>query len=498
MSKKNKKAIELYSEIIKDLYNENFISKEILLKNPNILTLSEMLSFLLNIGTNHNIILNKISEKTNLKKFNFNEKINKNNIIIGQTGVIFDNVFYFLNPFSKISQKFKTENEKNFGKYFFNEIGLISIEDFEKIQKIKESPIEINNEKINKIKTTEVIFEAIKAECEEIIFNKDFEKILFNSKNNIYESNYKSSFSVSSIDKVITYNRKEYYVKTEKINDKLVILKINKYTERPILEIEDKKYSTMVNNVILNSKGLFVLSSKNDNDYYHLFLEKLRDIHFGSKIISIENYKSKVNGIIQIKNISEITDSIISESNIVCIENLDSIEKALIASNALNMGKFLFISVISKDSIGSLNKLLSIYPKKLNSNLISENLLAIYHISTLPLVCNNCAIDIKLKDHPYKNDSQFKFLYETKDVESIIKKANRVGCEKCNSGYVGGILISEFLENDTDLSMTIEDGFNMRKVRNMKDSKRWEHLGINAEVQLIKGLISLEDIKNKL
>lgn len=162
------------------------------------------------------------------------------------------------------------------------------------------------------------------------------------------------------------------------------------------------------------------------------------------------------------------------------------------------MGKFVFISVISKDSIGSLNKLLSIYPEKLNRNLISENLLAIYHIITLPLVCKNCSIDIKLKDHPYKNDSQFKFLYETKDVESVIKIANRVGCEECKSGYLGGILISEFLENDTDLSMTIEDGFNMRKVRNMKDSKRWENLGINAEVQLIKGLISLEDIKNKL
>lgn len=498
MSTKTKKAIELYSEIIKDLYDENFISKEILLKTPNILTLSEMLSYLLNIGTNHNIILKKVSEKTNLKKFNFNEKINKNDIIIGHTGVIFNNVFYFLNPFSKISQKFKIENEKNFGKYFFNEIGLISIEDFEKLQEIKRSTIKINNEKINNIKTTEVILEAIKFECEEVIFNKDFEKVLFNSKNNIYESNYKSSFSISNIDKVITYNRKEYYIKSEKINENLVILKINKYTERPNLEIEDKKYSSIVNNVILNSKGLFILSSKHDSDYYHLFLEKLRDIHFGSKIISIEKCKSKVNGIIQIKNISEVNDNIISESNIVCIENLDSKEKALIVSNSLNMGKFVFISVISKDSIGSLNKLLSIYPEKLNRNLISENLLAIYHIITLPLVCKNCSIDIKLKDHPYKNDSQFKFLYETKDVESVIKIANRVGCEECKSGYLGGILISEFLENDTDLSMTIEDGFNMRKVRNMKDSKRWENLGINAEVQLIKGLISLEDIKNKL
>lgn len=63
MSTKTKKAIELYSEIIKDLYDENFISKEILLKTPNILTLSEMLSYLLNIGTNHNIILKKYRKK---------------------------------------------------------------------------------------------------------------------------------------------------------------------------------------------------------------------------------------------------------------------------------------------------------------------------------------------------------------------------------------------------------------------------------------------------
>ena len=59
------------------------------------------------------------------------------------------------------------------------------------------------------------------------------------------------------------------------------------------------------------------------------------------------------------------------------------------------MGKFVFISVICKDSIGSLNKLLSIYPEKLNKFNILK--LAIYHIITLPLVCKNCSIDIKLK-----------------------------------------------------------------------------------------------------
>ena len=495
---KKKKAIELYSEISRSLYDEKFIGQEDFLNVPNIVTLEEMHVSLLSLGISHNIINKKISEKLGIKSFSINDDIDFDAIILSKIGIIYGDVFYIINVFGKPSQSFKNKNKEMFNNYFFNEIGVMSLEDYCEILKEKNKANTEDDLDIAKIKTMEIVFNAIKNGVNEIIINKQLDKIIFNIEENTYSSEYETSLDVEDLDEIVIFNNVHYYLKTEEINPMLKVVLINKYSKRMNLENDDKKYGELVINKLLNSKGLFVLSSKKESNYYHTFLEKARDIHIGKKIISYERRHAQVKGVLQIDDSEELDDDMIFQSDIIFIEKLDNEIKSNIVAKSLNMGKFVFVGITAYDSIMALNNILSVNKKWLDKNLISDNLLCVYHMSKLPKLCSYCSSEIQLKNHPLRHDEKFKFLFETKDNNLFVRQPSTKGCKKCVFGYKDGVLITEFLDHEKELAMEIESGFNMRIVRNMKDSKRWETLMTNSDIQLIKGYVSLEDIKKKL
>ena len=44
----------------------------------------------------------------------------------------------------------------------------------------------------------------------------------------------------------------------------------------------------------------------------------------------------------------------------------------------------------------------------------------------------------------------------------------------------------------------MENNYNIRLVRNMKNSKRWETILNNSIIQILKNNLSLDDVKSKL
>jgi hypothetical protein len=501
MKNTNKEIIESYSDILENLFDERLITENQFLFRDCVSSLKDVFLSLKKLNINERLIINKISDSYGIKNIN-DSLLNSDDYVITNDGIILENIYYLLNPFNIFNDKMK-KNNSLYGNSFFDDIGIISSYDYNLFKKKLKSSLKLKttNDTIRKININEVIFSAIDNDVNEIIINNGVEKILFSKNNNVFKSEFKTKHSFDlDIKNILKYKDSHYHIETVKMDDSLYTIKIVNHKSIQDFEKDEKKYKSVVFDKLKKSSGLLIFSEKYNTSYYHFFLNYAKKIHAGKKIISFENIKTKVDGVVQ-SNLNEekLNKEILLESDMVFVENLDSEEKADIIFRSLNLGKFVFVNIMSQDSVTALNSIIHAYPQKLDQILISEKLLGVFHTTVLPKVCEYCSSTVLLKDHPLRRDDDFAMLVQSNDpYTSELTVSNKGGCPSCEHGYNGKILVSEFLDYDKNLAEEIENGYNIRSVRNLKDSKRWETMFINSLTQALKGSITLEDIKSKV
>jgi hypothetical protein len=500
--KSTKELNEIYFEILDELYDSNMIGKDVFLDRNMIYDEKDLFFALQNLKLNEIVLVSQISQKFNYKLFVFDD-LDEDALVVTDGGVICDGCYYFLNPFYNYVANLVSKN-KEFGNYFFTEIGVISEYNYNQVKKIKRrgKSMIAASDQIKRINTLSVIYDAIELGASEIVINKNLDKIIFSKDNNSFDSQFSVAVDIQSISDVIKYRNEKYFVKSEQINKTLRIMHINKYVYVPDFLNDEPKYSSGLLHHMKSSNGLILLSEKYQTDYYYYFLDKMFKDNPQKNILSVDTTRVSVGGITQLTKEDFLgggTDKAIKDCDVLFYEGLDNIADAEIVYKALNLGKLVFVKLRSQDAITALAYLIHEFPSVLKGTFLSEKLITVYHTSVLPKICTECSTKVLLKNHDYRLDPQFSLLFSTNDTSAVsVSRANSQGCPKCKYGYEGKVLISELLDYDKSLASEIESGFNIRMVRNLKSSERWETVQENAMLQLLRGYISLEDIKSKI
>jgi type II secretory ATPase GspE/PulE/Tfp pilus assembly ATPase PilB-like protein len=484
--------IKKYDGIIKTLMQENLLNLSSDIVYPS--SSKFFIDTLLSLGVNHNLIYNKIKKEFNLTVFN---NIEAEDLFVNSLGVIHEGTFYLKNPFSNISKRTLVNNKKT---SYFDKIGIISEDNYNKI-------INKNEKNENYFESlyflTSIIEKAVKEGVSEIFIPNNKESgtsdIFFNFNNNYYEVEEKYEFSfLPDIDNLQDFLGEQYYVDFNivKSEDKdLFFIYLNKYHVDISIDELDKKYALQLNEMITSSSGLFLISEKNETNLYYIMLDSLRK-KTNKKIISFEHkIKSNIKDVLQTTNINN-EDLNLSLFDVVFIKNVKGEEEVELIINSLQQGKLVVISTISQDSLTALSTLISSFD--IDKYLLSEKIIGVYHSTILPKVCDSCSVEYPIKKSPLLEEKKFQIYKMSVSPDHLIKKANLAGCSLCNKGYVGKVVVSELLENDKDVSGEIENNFNIRELRNLKQSKRWETIQSYSKYLVERNIVTLEDVKKSI
>lgn len=491
----NNDIINKYQNIISELINENFINVDEDIHYPS--SPKFFINYLISHGVNENIIYNKISKVFNIELFNINN-VDFKDIILTDIGLQIKDVFYFINPFFNVN---KNINEKNKDLLIFNKNGIIKPNDYNYIKnKLKDK--NINNEGANYF-LNNIIYKAINQKCFKIVINIDSENsssIYYNFNNNTYKIKETYQYSeVPDISGVEVFNGKEYYIDLQKVKsseDKLVyFINISDYSNvRDIVEV-DSKYSEKIEEMLGYSNGLFILSQKNDYGLYYSFLKNISKSK-NKKIFSYEEkITTKIDNAFQTKNLSEAENNI-NLFDVIFIKDVKNSNQIDLIKKSLQLGKLVIVSTISQDSLLALSSFISNF--NIDKNLLAEKLIGVYHTTLLPKVCSVCSGTYPIKESKIIKEDKFRSYQMGIKPDTLVRKVNHKGCSNCNSGYEKGVYISELLDNDKDVSKQIENIFNIRELRNLKQSKRWDTIYLYARLLVEKNIITIEDVKNIL
>jgi hypothetical protein len=493
LNKKDEDIIKIYNNIIGELIRENLIGLEMEVHYPS--TVKFFIETLLKYNINTNIIYNKIGTFFDLDVLSYNES-KQTDYIVNDLGVIVDEVFYLKNPFSNVSRNI-IEKHKEYA--FFEKIGIIKEIDYQKIMNYK---LEDNNSFSSEYFLINIIEKAINKNVTEIFIPYNSQKvvsdIIFNFNNNYFTIEDKYRYSeLPSIEKVLTFNKKDYYIKTKTIEDgdnKLFFLYINEYKVERTIESFDKKYKNKILEMLTSSSGLFLMSEKNESDLYYIFLQTLKS-KTNKKIISIENeIQAKIDNVFQTKNIINGND--LSLFDVVFVKNVSTKEQIQVIVEALQLGKLVLVSTVSQDSLIALSSLISNFD--IDKYLLSEKIIGVYHSTILPEVCEYCSDLYPIKESEIINEEAFSAYKMSIDKDQEIRKAHKEGCSNCLLGYSGGVVASELLTKDKDVATEIEKDFNIRELRNLKESKRWETVYSYSRYLVERQHVCINDVKNIL
>ena len=490
----NNDIIKKYQNIVAELINENFINIDENIHYPS--SSKFFINYLIAHNVNENIIYNKISKEFNIELFDFNN-VEIKDIIFTDIGIQVKDAFYFTNPFFNVN---KNINEKNKDLFIYNKNGIIKPKDYNEIKHILKED-NINNDGANYF-LNNLIYKAINNNCFKIVINMDKEdsSIYYNFNNNVYkiEESYKYK-DVPNISGLHTFNDKNYYVDIETVkssdNNVIYFINISDYSNvSEIIEVESK-YSEKIEEMLSYSNGLFVLSQKNDYGLYYSFLKNVSK-NKNKKIFSYESkITTKVDNVFQTNNIDESISNI-NLFDVIFIKDIKNENHVNLIRKSLQLGKLVVISTISQDSLLALSSFISNF--NLDKNLLAEKLIGVYHTTLLPKVCQVCSKSYPIKQSKIIKEEKFKSYQMGIKPESIVRKVNPKGCSNCNQGYEKGVFISELLDNDKDVSKQIENIFNIRELRNLKQSKRWDTIYLYAKLLVEKNIITIEDVKNIL
>lgn len=489
----NTQIIKVYDNIIKELIAENLIEFNTEIEYPN--TVKSFIEKLFNFGINENIIYLKISKHLELDIFKYNEK-DKENYIINDLGIIFNSVFYLRNPLSNVSRNI-IKRHKEYA--FFESIGIIKETDFSFILNYKKKSIDKFSSYFFLIN---IIEKAINKEVNEIFIQYNEKKrdsdIIFNYNNNYFKIEEQYEYSdLPEIEDIINFNGKDYFIELKTIKEsdkKLFFIYINEYKVNKTIVEYDKKYNKKIMEMLTSSSGLFLLSEKNESDLYYILMEELTSCS-NKKIISFEKkIKANVENVFQTKKI--ITGSNLSLFDVIFVKNVNTEEEISVIVEALQLGKLVIVSTVSQDSLIALSSLIANFD--IDKYLLSEKILGVYHSTILPEVCDSCSIDYPIKESLIAEEEAFETYKMSIESDHLIRKAQKEGCSKCLNGYTGGTVVSELLTKDKDVATEIEGDFNIRQLRNLKESKRWETVYSYSRYLVAKKTICIKDVKNIL
>jgi hypothetical protein len=490
----NNEIISKYQNIIEDLMNENFINIDQDIIYPS--SRKFFIKYLINQNINENIIYKKISKEFDFIFFNEDE-INQEDYIINDIGLLYNDTFYFLNPFFNINKNIYNKNKELL---IFKNIGIIKPEDYIKISEKNNFIEECENGA--KYFLNNLIYRAVKQNVFNITIdiNKDNSEsdIFFNFHNNVFKIKEKFKHSkMPEISGIEIFDEISYFIDVKEVNDAenktIYFISISKYEyTQSILEIE-KKYGEKINEMLGVSNGLFILSQKNDYGIYYSILKNIAN-NTNKQIFSYEKkITTKVEGVFQTVNSHEKG---IELFDVVFVKDVSDNSQIELIKSALQLGKLVVTSTISQDSLLALSSFINNF--SLDKNLLAEKLIAVYHTTLLPKVCSFCSFSYPIKESKIIKEDKFKPYKMGIKPDTIIKRKNEKGCSNCNHGYEGGVFISELLDNDKDVSRQIESIFNIRELRNLKQSKRWDTIYLHSRFLVERNTITLEDVKNIL
>ena len=503
--------------IIKELYEKNILNIKDLDNYELPTSMEQIIPKIEKIANKEKLFTDALSEILLIESF---LKV-KNNIdsdyLIGNNYIVTNKTLYSTNPLSDFIEKLK-ENLKDYNKneLLFNKIGYITEKDLNEIIK---NEVLLKKEKYKKIKITNLLIENIFLEILISAIDKDSNsfnllykestlKVVFNIKKQIIEKDI-LTIDNDKYNEIIKYinsmfNEKDLIKKIKDINYKLS-LTANTSNEHgktaTILNIKISNLNKKINNInnlniaynekkslkklMRSSMGIIIVSSKNDlkEALYSVLKTKMEtDKKKKQLIFSIEeNIERTLQSVIQIeKNSENWVDGNYENYSIIVIEDIKTEKELKKAIELSTEGKLLILGIKARNTINAFSKILSLSK---NKEIFAEALLFIIQIDKIKRVCQYCSTSEEFIKEEYY--SEFSSFYNVPTMNTLVKKANHLGCENCLNGYDGLIDVSEFLENDSILVNNIIDKFNVNALRIEKNSNDWENI-FESSLKLLK------------
>lgn len=465
-----------------------------------------------------------VADVLNIKSFSKVKIDSLDDVIFLKNAVILNDILFFENPLSTVSQKIVTEKSNYAPKdLLFSEIGIIdedslsyiktsidsnirkqkSVENELYFQKklldIKKWAIE-NNASLIKIYPDDKTFK-----CSLMIdgsyYNKFNQDIATKSNYNFFITNIKKMFGENK-KMTFKYNN-AYYKAVLKMssssdffnNNEVIYISISEYSELNFeldeINLNDKD-KDLLHTHLKSPSGVIVISGNKASGKKTSLLGMLKTIKKTKNnidIISIESFLTKkVNGIDQIETDDVKTkDSFLQEKNIDLLDSPYSIiglsdisEKEIIkAFTMAQQGKLVILTVNSSSIFNTLNILMRAVPDK---SKVVENLLCLLHVGLIRKVCKSCSAEQEfstIKEAPF-----FLSLDQVPITTEKVKVNNTKGCHECNEGYIGRIYVAELIDNDKIARESIINN-DLDRLRLEKRSSNWRSV-YESSMELLK------------
>lgn len=521
----------LNNKIIKGLIKKNLLKMSDLdnYKLPS--SMEDIIPMIEKLSGSAKLLTDVIAQTLNVESF---LKINRVQInkdtVIGQDYIIVNNVFFTTNPLSGYIQQLKANIKKyNTEEVLFNKIGYISSLDFEVVKEeiIKKSKntqsavlsnlyietVLLNsvNESIDKnASNLRIFYRNNEIRTLQTINNLTLEKVLI--KTSISNYNRFSEYLISNFEnnlRIKEYNSNRYKIKLSTsianedmqevavIDLKLSNLKANIENIPDTVNLEMKE-SRELKRALNTAFGLFVVSSKSYRKENIYSIAKREEIlHKNARIMLFEkDIEIEFDNITQSDKYQKVEDwktMDFSNYNVVIFEEIKNEEEFIFALELTTRGKKVIIGMNSNSSIETFSK---IYKLTENKELLSDNLLGIFHAEKINEVCPSCSLPTTLfKDENYQD---FSMLEKLPKMTTVIKKESHKGCELCYKGYVGLINVAEYLHNDNILKYAILEEFNLSNFRIEKNSDSWMNIYENSLYLLEENKITTNSIIKNL
>tara|TARA_Y100001960_G_scaffold333998_2_gene443310 strand:- start:3330 stop:4958 length:1629 start_codon:yes stop_codon:yes gene_type:complete len=511
-SEKYEDVFILNNKIIKALIKKNLIKMSDLDNYTLPSSKEDIINKIEKLSGSAKLLTDVISKVLNIESY---LKANKQNIyinnVIGEDYIVFDNTYFTTNPLSNHIEKLK----KNLNKYkndeiLFNKIGYISEKEFEAIKQ------EIKTEKESKENTfSHLLIESLFIESINKAMDNDASNLRFyykgqriNALQTINSLSFEKKLNEADIS---IYNKFSSYI-IDLFNDKPIIkehsngkykLQLNtgianeSEEDVKIIDIKISNLNKTVPNVVEKVKldlkeernlkksldtafGLFILSSKtNRKESVYSIAQREQENHNNARILLIENDIERefanITQMTKYQNANEWSKLDFENYNIVIFENVITKEDFDFVLNLATNGKKVIAGMTSNNSIEAFSKIHSLVD---NKEILSDNLLGIFHTEKINKVCQNCSNSDKLfKDPNYQDLSMLEYLPK---MTKLIKRESNLGCENCYKGYVGLIEVGEYLHNDHILRSSILNGLDLMNLKIEKNSDSWHNIFENS------------------
>lgn len=511
-SEKYEDVFILNNKIIKALIKKNLIKMSDLDNYTLPSSKEDIINKIEKLSGSAKLLTDVISKVLNIESY---LKADKQNIyinnVIGEDYIVFDNTYFTTNPLSNHIEKLK----KNLNKYkndeiLFNKIGYISEKEFEAIKQ------EIKTEKESKENTfSHLLIESLFIESINKAMDHDASNLRFyykdqriNALQTINSLSFEKKLNEADIS---VYNKFSSYI-IDLFNDKPIIkehsngkykLQLNtgianeSEEDVKIIDIKISNLNKNVPNIVEKVKldlkeernlkksldtafGLFILSSKtNRKESVYSIAQREQENHNNARILLIENdierEFSNITQMTKYQNANEWSKLDFENYNIVIFENVITKEDFDFVLNLATNGKKVIAGMTSNNSIEAFSKIHSLVD---NKEILSDNLLGIFHTEKINKVCQNCSNSDKLfKDPNYQDLSMLEYLPK---MTKLIKRESNLGCESCYKGYIGLIEVGEYLHNDHILRSSILNGLDFLNLKIEKSSDSWHNIFENS------------------